>query len=233
MYSAAPSYRSPTSSVTNLSDYDRGIRKFSGLAAPLDASMRAIGMIYPDSTASAVVRARENSGSLLPGTGNARAASTSTDSIPLPETIGELTAAFEPPGPLNTGTRQRWRRQLNNIFKDDTLLPPAVVTSSDHSLPARDSRVRTTERERRLAMYVFPMPCGVPYESLLRRRRSISNLQEYSGLPVLEKQYLHIDVEIAYQLVLIREKQSNMINAIKVLEVCKVVRLVNIAHQMI
>ena len=54
------------------------------------------------------------------------------------------------------------------------------------------------------------------------RRRSISNLQEYSGLDVLEKHYLQIDVEIAYQLVLMREKQSSMINAIKVLEVSSV-----------
>jgi len=54
------------------------------------------------------------------------------------------------------------------------------------------------------------------------RRRSISNLQEYSGLDVLEKHYLQIDVEIAYQLVLMREKQSSMINAIKVLEVSPV-----------
>jgi hypothetical protein len=63
-----------------------------------------------------------------------------------------------------------------------------------------------------------------------RRRRSISDLQEYSGLSVLEKHYLQIDVEVAYQLVLMREKQSSMVNALKVLEVSKIYHWANMAH---
>ena len=131
VYSAAASYRSPTNSVTNLSDYDRGIRKFPGLAVPLDVSPRTAGVISGPTT-SAVARVRD-SRPLLRGTDNVRAASSSTDSIPLPETIGGLAAAFEFPGHINASdaaTLPKWRRRFGDVFKDDTLLAPAAATSS-------------------------------------------------------------------------------------------------------
>lgn len=137
-----------------MSDYDRGIRKFPGLAVPLEVSPRTADVIHSDPTTEVVTRVRD-SGPLVRGTDNARAASTSTDSIPLPETIGSLVAAFEFPGHINasdTATHPQWRRRFGDVFKDDTLLAPAAATtSSDYSHRAQDSQERVAERARRLA----------------------------------------------------------------------------------
>lgn len=44
-------------------------------------------------------------------------------------------------------------------------------------------------------------------------------MQDYEGLPVLEKQYLQIDVEIAHQYVLLREKEARMRSGVAILAV--------------
>lgn len=85
--SPALSFRSPASSVTNLStDYDRGIRRFNHVAAPLDViSLRAVGVTHSDPTAPTLARLRLGTHPLLaPGSDNVRAASMSAESLASP-----------------------------------------------------------------------------------------------------------------------------------------------------
>ncbi|KAF8306479.1 hypothetical protein DL93DRAFT_215888 [Clavulina sp. PMI_390] len=210
--SAASSYRSPASSVTNLSDYDRGIRRFNNTAAPLDVlSLRAIGVTHSDPTTFTLARARENHAALLlPGADNVRAANTSVESVasPLSDALGAaaaggaLSAAFQFPGPHGTPDgkiHQRWKRQFAGAeFKDDM----AVVSEAIGEEGEYDS----------------PEDCHVEGKKL-SRRRTISNLQDYEGLPILDKEYLEIDVDIAYQYLSLREKEADMRNAAAILEV--------------
>lgn len=223
VYSPAPSYRSPSSSATNLSDYDRGIRKFNGLAAPLDVvSLRAIGVTHSDPTTATVARARANAAALLiPGNDNVRAASTSVESIVLPEPIGGLVAAFQFPGQFGLpdgSVQQKWKKRFGAEFTDEMGVHPSASLSHESTSPllemTTDDKLRNLSRQGVLSCHNWRAT-----DACVHRRRSISNIEEYSGLPVLEKQYMQTDVEIAYQYVLLREKEARVKHAAAILEV--------------
>lgn len=126
------------------------------MAAPLDVvSLRAIGVTHSAPTAPTLARAAKEAGTsalLLPGVDNVRAASTSVESVLLPE---DLALAFEFPGHLGMAdgsVHQRWKRRFAFAtgFTDDmAVLPEDQLLESglddkdldeDHHRAARLSR---------------------------------------------------------------------------------------------
>ncbi|KAF8341410.1 uncharacterized protein EI90DRAFT_3150540 [Cantharellus anzutake] len=205
VHSLASSHRShlsPASSVTNLnlSEYEKGMRRFNGRAGPMDiAFLRRIGTTVSDPALVTVSRLRdaeaESKKSPLSWKSNGKM---STTFAAIGESILDASAHDDPKiSPRGYGRRQQ--EAARNGFRDEMQgLPNALEDEEMMDDVFGDERALVGN---------------------ISRRRSIGTVIEWSHLPRQEVNNLCIDVELCSQLLNLKEKQIDMENATRLLRV--------------